>query len=189
MTDRKLMQQALEALVLAQKDAQIAEADYAITALRERLAQPEQEPVAWWLPKHPHPDMVSRVKWSDECEPLYTTPPRCPNCASLEAQNTELDAKLAEMEKGEPVAWRDHVEQRLLTWRQSFVNRSGDQLALDDFMDKESLDDLIDYVCDEYTTPPRREWVGLTEEDLCVCDEDGVLLARYWEAKLKEKNA
>lgn len=33
-----------------------------------------------------------------------------------------------------------------------------------------------------------REWVGLTEEDLSVCDEDSALLARYWEAKLKEKN-
>jgi hypothetical protein len=35
---------------------------------------------------------------------------------------------------------------------------------------------------------PKKEWVGLTDEDLLVCDEDGVLLARYWEAKLKEKN-
>jgi hypothetical protein len=34
-----------------------------------------------------------------------------------------------------------------------------------------------------------KEWVGLTDEDLSVCDEDGVLLARYWEAKLKEKNS
>lgn len=41
----------------------------------------------------------------------------------------------------------DVVEQRLLTWRQSRMNRSGDMLALDDFMDKESLDDLIDFVC------------------------------------------
>jgi hypothetical protein len=39
-----------------------------------------------------------------------------------------------------------------------------------------------------YTAPPQREWQGLTEEDLSVCDEDGVILARYWEAKLKEKN-
>lgn len=53
----------------------------------------------------------------------------------------------------EPVAWRDHVEQRLHTWRQRFVNRSGDQLALDDFMDKQTIDDLIDYVCDEYIEP------------------------------------
>ena len=34
----------------------------------------------------------------------------------------------------------------------------------------------------------QRKWVGLTDEDLSVCDEDGVVLARYWEAKLKEKN-
>ena len=39
-----------------------------------------------------------------------------------------------------------------------------------------------------YTTPPQRTWVRLTDEDLSVCDEDGVILARYWEAKLKEKN-
>lgn len=39
------------------------------------------------------------------------------------------------------------------------------------------------------TASSKREWVGLTDEDLSVCDEDGVLLARYWEAKLKEKNA
>lgn len=32
------------------------------------------------------------------------------------------------------------------------------------------------------------EWQGLTDEDLSVCDEDGVILARYWEAKLREKN-
>lgn len=75
-----------------------------------RLAQPQQEPVAWrtfdgeggydyraydmnenyaeeWAKRNPRHKV-----W---VEPLYTTPPRCPNCASLEAQNTELDAKLA----------------------------------------------------------------------------------------------
>ena len=54
----------------------------------------------------------------------------------------------------EPVAWRDHVEQRMREWRQSRMNKWGDQLALDDFMDKESLDDLIDYVCSEYEWTP-----------------------------------
>jgi len=35
-----------------------------------------------------------------------------------------------------------------------------------------------------------RKWVGLTDEDLSVCkgDEAQVLLARYWEAKLRKKN-
>ena len=44
-------------------------------------------------------------------------------------------------------------------------------------------------------TPPvmqqaqQRTWVGLTDEDLAVCgDEDDVMLARYWERVLKEKN-
>ena len=37
------------------------------------------------------------------------------------------------------------------------------------------------------STAPR-QWQGLTDDDLSVCDDDGVILARYWEAKLKEKN-
>jgi hypothetical protein len=36
------------------------------------------------------------------------------------------------------------------------VNRSGDQLALDDFLDRESLDDLVDFVCDEYSKEAKR---------------------------------
>ncbi len=52
-----------------------------------------------------------------------------------------------------PVVWRDHVEQRMRQWRQRAMNRSGDRLALDDFMDANSLEDLIDYVCDEWAAP------------------------------------
>ena len=39
-------------------------------------------------------------------------------------------------------------------------------------------------------TPPKREWVGLTDEDMesLFLNEDGVRFARYIEAKLKEKN-
>jgi len=44
----------------------------------------------------------------------------------------------------------DHIEQRLRTWRQQQMNRSGDRLALDDFMGEESIADLVDFVCDEY---------------------------------------
>lgn len=33
-----------------------------------------------------------------------------------------------------------------------------------------------------------REWVGLTDEDLAGCDESEYKEARYWEAKLREKN-
>ena len=40
------------------------------------------------------------------------------------------------------------------------------------------------------TAPPKREWVGLTEEDMeaLFLNEDGVRFARYIEAKLREKN-
>ena len=54
MTDRELMQQALEALeadeydmVPDQEGHMVFRKEAAITALRERLAQPEQEPVLW----------------------------------------------------------------------------------------------------------------------------------------------
>jgi len=46
----------------------------------------------------------------------------------------------------------------------------------------------IAYMSGFFDGKKKREWVGLTEEDLSVCDEDGVILARYWEAKLREKN-
>jgi len=38
--------------------------------------------------------------------------------------------------------------------------------------------------------PPKREWVGLTDEDMeaLFLNEDGVRFARYIEAKLREKN-
>lgn len=46
-----------------------------------------------------------------------------------------------------PADWADQIEHRLLTWRQRTMNRSGDRLALNDFMGQDSIDDLIDCVC------------------------------------------
>ena len=81
MTDRELMQQALEAL---------NRSDYLgwqlnipiIKALRERLAQPEQEPVAWMCPDDP--DRATAFAWNYgyciDCGkpriPVYTAPTR-----------------------------------------------------------------------------------------------------------------
>ena len=51
MTDREIMEQALEALIKAHpysnSNKDLDGHSEAIAALRERLAQPEQEPVAW----------------------------------------------------------------------------------------------------------------------------------------------
>ena len=47
MTDRKIMQQALDALKLIDEAMPFPVAKLTIKNLSERLAQPEQEPVAW----------------------------------------------------------------------------------------------------------------------------------------------
>ena len=61
----------------------------AITAIKEALAQPEQEPVAWM--SHNKENFVSAddvgnsvPNWTDYyLTPLYTTPPPCPTCEAL----------------------------------------------------------------------------------------------------------
>lgn len=39
-----------------------------------------------------------------------------------------------------------------------------------------------------YTTPPKREWVGLTDDDFVACSEAQKATVIYFLAKLKEKN-
>ncbi len=80
----------------------------------------------------------------------------------------------------EPIAqpqaagWADVVEQRLLTWRTRMMNEDGDRPALDDFMDKESIDDLIDCVCAPITEPQTAGWRPIEEAvDCAECDGTG----------------
>jgi hypothetical protein len=76
MTDlRTAAQQALEALVRA---SSYYDTYAEIAALEAALAEPVQEP---------------------PCATRECMPSQCPNCASLEAQNTELDQKLADIEQ------------------------------------------------------------------------------------------
>jgi len=85
MTDRELMRQALNALewnlpVLEDygDKEQLQRQHKAITALRDRLAQPEQGPVAWYhaekykthFTTEPSHDLIGKY-W----QPLYTHPP------------------------------------------------------------------------------------------------------------------
>ena len=78
MTDRALLQQALEALELLSKqpiEMALDYADNAIDALRERLAQPVQEPVAHTL------NCVCGAVWdikSDGSEEMAHTPDTTP---------------------------------------------------------------------------------------------------------------
>jgi len=73
MTDRELMQQALEAfgglLTFNPSPAEYKQGRDVVAALRERLAQPEQEPVAWY-DKH---GMVTHDPF-EGIRPLYAAP-------------------------------------------------------------------------------------------------------------------
>ena len=91
MTDRELMQQALEALVLSTPEPRENDDDYcetgwkehraAIRALRERLAQPEQEPVGTLTISHykgnlENYDFDYVGTLPDGTYSLYITPPQ-----------------------------------------------------------------------------------------------------------------
>jgi hypothetical protein len=78
MTDRELMQMALDVMEAAIKagDWEVdgaCDPDWVLSALHARLAQPEPEPVAWIYKGNLHPFDPS--DWAEEpVRPLYTTP-------------------------------------------------------------------------------------------------------------------
>ena len=84
--EREVMQMALDAL---QENWRTDESDKAIEAIRARLAQPEQEPVAWMYEYGTdHGDAVNQIFWHKNLRlekptglvrnvvPLYTAPPQ-----------------------------------------------------------------------------------------------------------------
>ena len=91
MTDRDLMQVALHALEEITGWQSLApgyvleEADEAKNSLRERLARPEQEPVAWISKDRSEVSiMVSEYMIAQGFEPLYTAPPEFVNWAAFD---------------------------------------------------------------------------------------------------------
>ena len=99
MTDRELMQQALNVLnVLGMNYAISAkhwpQTQAAITALRDRLAQTEQEPVAW-MHNYIEDNIISDRPYDLKRHPerwtaLYPAPSPCPTCEAL-ARTVMLD--------------------------------------------------------------------------------------------------
>ena len=90
MTDRELMQQALDALIVYDGTNGESKRKRVLAALRERLAQSEQEPVAWMYhgirhddTPHERPSLIWKPEYMDamsaekgaKASPLYTAPP------------------------------------------------------------------------------------------------------------------
>lgn len=146
MTDLELHRMSLEAL----EDYEPNEAQRAITALRERLAQPEQ-----------HQDWCASLT-----QMLLSMPPKPAPCNCKPAQPEQ-----------EPVAW---IGRGPLSGEVLLTDTEPDALVMRDF-------EMVPL----YTAPQRREWVGLTGEELDLIArtaDDLYAAALKAEAKLREKN-
>lgn len=184
MSDRALMQQALEALEAALSDGKpyIVQSKDAIAALRARLAQPESDP----------------------------DPSRCPKCGGeadnghdrCDPPNPYHCTKCMEQPEPEPVAWADKAMELA-------VDFSVESLRLGSYERKDVYENLgraswqtIDLQHKReaarerlrqhlYTAPPARQWVDLTDEDKQdLYSNWGVSLAamHFVSERLKAKN-
>jgi len=143
MTDRELLQQALDALEWAERRYSYANLDLfnkPIEALRTRLAQPEPEPVAWEV-------------WTIHNHIFF----------SIGVQSFQIN---------------DVLEHQPEVLAEEFSEWLATQL-------RHALTQLSN------TAPPKKEWVGLTGEELQEIYQGGGTVhfkLAMAEAKLKEKN-
>jgi hypothetical protein len=139
----------------------------AITAIKEALAQPEEEKL------HPVHIGVDVTREGTAVTAFYRKPD-----AVMEMFYSQFHP-LAQPEQ-EPVATLDDLEQEIYENTRQFVSR-----------------DVMEWMLKRYyTTPPQRKWVGLTQDELNMIG-DSMRTWNSWtitdvyfaiEAKLKEKN-
>ncbi len=101
----------------------------------------------------------------------------------------------------EPVAWKHDCATLLQNGIELWIDRcphcgkpaTHEQKPVKDRLDFWTLIDENQRLRAELkfnTVPqPQREWVGLSDSDLADCSTDEYETARYWEAKLREKNS
>lgn len=165
MTDRKLMQQALEALDRVISHAQEAE-DILLAALSEGTEQ------------------LQRTHW-EGCEEVH---PECKQPGQDESEAVRA-AWMAGYTEGE----REAIENQTVQ-QQEPVASVG---SLNEFSAMELVRRGFALTDPLYTSPPRREWAGLTDDQVsAIADQHPVegfdpsimAFARTIEAKLREKN-
>ena len=129
MTDREIMQQAYDAM--NDLEGYRPDIDRAMAALRQALAQPEQESVAWRCTAPPC--KCFDASYAKHCAYGYTALPK---------------------PEQEPVAYADALDlAKDCNWdtficKHSSENHEGTRFKIP-----------------LYTTPPRKPWVGLTDEE------------------------
>jgi hypothetical protein len=208
MTDRELMQRALDALEQMAKEGWLLHGPegmdeaqtkciQSLEALRARLAQPEQEPVAQvdynergnicWLFGKQVPDKTL----------LYTAPPQS------EWQNAALRLG-EELSTVGPDGYYNMSASEWLDWAMKHITPARiEQEPVAWFIEGTYADGTPSFaqVCETdpefyvplYAAPPQREWKGLTVDEFYDLDDVGRKMileyGRLVEAKLKEKNA
>ena len=159
---REIMQQALKALKFNQSNWEGK--PEAIEALEAALAQLEQ------ALDHPNP---AAQHWHD----LYLA-----KCKDLHDRQAMLGAEIAALEEELEELKEDQIEQKPVAW---MLPDYGDVLSA-------SEDDGTGiYNIPLYTAPPRKEWVGLTDDEIksiLDCGRGGLVDIKKVEQTLKDKN-
>ena len=171
MTKDEALKLALEALEEDELDMvddgngnMVFRKEQALTAIKEALAQPEQEPVLWMMP-----DGKTADKWAlqfyggQKGKPLYTTPPA-----------------LTQPEQ-EPLAWISTGPASMIHWTADKPAYGDDWVPLYTTPPQRTWVGLSDEEIAEFDT-----WHDNREEEVGWCNPSEIVA--YIEAKLKQKN-
>jgi hypothetical protein len=178
-----------------------------ITAIKEALAQPEQpaqRPVAWF--NRPEVLAINETEdWNDDSQRIVdkakqdeiaelrlliaTTGTRAEELSAGSMRNISREA-LAQPEQ-EPVAWMHDAEGRVDVIH-SAVKALWIKAGQPSGFYREKVPCKVEhYTIPLYTSPPKREWVGLTDEQVAEIERMSITRAqaiRAIDAKLKELN-
>ena len=118
----------------------------------------------------------------------------CPNC-EYHRQRAQLWRDEAYKQAGHPLPEREQEPVAWISPKELLVMRGNAYAGAKDWRVNLGLEPEKGDVA-LYTTPPQRTWVGLTDEEIMECLDQGYGVnmrldgfARIIEAKLKERNA
>ncbi len=189
MTEREVLKQALDALEAWETGCGTTEylalVEKAVTAIKEALAQPEQEPVAYTGNGTAGRETdVKPTGFFFQADKIGTYTSDNPEHQKLDL--SLCDAKRVQLPIKEALA---QPEQEPVVWM--YQDKSTHEVRFQKHM-RDFVDHGATYETPLYTTPPQRTWVGLTDEDKAELDakygDDTLAHLDAIEAKLKEKN-